>query len=272
MCAAALSNMANGHNHARRQSGDTTPAMPPIQEIVTSRLRLSTATRSDVWELWELWRHPLVATGLGLVQPFLPGHALDLVDTCAHNGQPLWLARSQRTTRLLGFLSLGHGITGGVAQRLAATEHECCQFTVAVMPQVWGCGYASEASDALLTYAQARLGVQVALARCAYRNRQAAGFLTRLGFELDEARTAATGTRKYAAYRLVLADYRRTHGRTTASYGHTGASDTWKDNVFIGSTHIVSTHANSTEPDATATDMAALEWPRGTRFGRMSGF
>lgn len=168
-----------------------------ISRIITPRLHLFPATRDDAWELWELWRDPAVREPLFGLSSMSLDSAVLLVDACLRRapGLPsLWVARSRLTTRVLGAVSLC-GWPGMATQHATTlrSNPRRAEFSVATLPQVWHCGFATEAAGALLAHGFYQMGLRDAVAACGAGNTRGLQLLQRLGFKPHAHRTGDQG-------------------------------------------------------------------------------
>jgi ribosomal-protein-alanine N-acetyltransferase len=133
---------------------------PSQPVLTTARLELVPTQLSDVETLWAIWTHPDVRRFLWDDRAIDRDEAATTITDClslAADGLGLW------TIIVPGMNSARVGCAGLLPVSTAA-EFEprlvgLVEPVVALAPAVWKRGYASEALDALVTYAHTKLGL-----------------------------------------------------------------------------------------------------------------
>src|SRR5687768_710980 len=124
-----------------------------LAPLSTRRLLLRSGQAADLVALWELWNKPLVRRYLFDDAPVDRSTAEAVLESClaqAEKGAGLWAIHSKVEPRLLGCAAL--------LPTSVAAEHEprlagLLEPTLAIEPESWSMGYASEALAAVLDYA-----------------------------------------------------------------------------------------------------------------------
>ena len=133
-----------------------THILPTLQ---TPRLTLRAAQRDDLDALQRIWNEQLVRRYLFDDSPVDNVLASSVLESCisvAGNGYGLWILSARASQAVVGCASL--------LQAAVAAEHEprlagLLEPMVALEPQYWGMGYASEALAAVLDHAFRALAV-----------------------------------------------------------------------------------------------------------------
>lgn len=125
--------------------------------IETDRLQLRPCTEDDIPDLHKLWTHPNVRGFIWDDVVITEEKAREVVARSIKNytehGAGVWVAYSKSKDRLVGFCGLGH--YGKQPEK---------EILYGIDPQLWGNGYATEVSLAMLRYAFDELGCQLVLA------------------------------------------------------------------------------------------------------------
>ena len=163
--------------------------------LETPRLRLRPCAASDVDALHALWTHPLVRRWLWDDAVIERRVVVDLVAASvasfARGGWGQWIVERQADGALLGAVSLTE-LDPAVGPELI----------YALQPAHWGCGYATEASHAVLHYALETLGFPRVPGRTDPPNRESIRVLERLGMRYDgEGESAGRATVCYSIER-----------------------------------------------------------------------
>jgi [ribosomal protein S5]-alanine N-acetyltransferase len=161
--------------------------------IITPRLRLSPASRGDGWELWELWSHPAVREALFGLQAFPIDAAGALLDACKARHPGLWVIRSQVNTRLLGCITLCGWPHLAEAPALGGVSSGAAELSIAMLPSVWGRGYATEAAQALLAQVLQETRISMVQATCRSDDLASLALLQGLGFLPRKQRSTDDG-------------------------------------------------------------------------------
>lgn len=153
---------------------------PPT--LTTERLALVPVSAQDLDTLWALWRDDGVRRFLFDGEAVSRERAAELLSSglaAARYGLGLWRVLRHGRTDTVGCVGLlVH--TAGVPTR--DPSRDLIEPLAALLPAVWGSGYASEALAALLAYAQ-RIGRAHSLvANCDLPNQASHRLLRRLGF------------------------------------------------------------------------------------------
>lgn len=154
------------------------------RELETPRLRLRPCTKSDVDSLHALWTDPLVRRWLWddvvIERDVVSGIVASSDASFAKAGWGQWFVERRDD-------GVGIGATG-LAELDAAVGPE---LVYAFHPAHWGCGYATEASQAVLRYALETLGFARIPGRTDPPNRESIRVLERLGMHFDGERDDA---------------------------------------------------------------------------------
>lgn len=167
--------------------------MSSVATILTPRLRLSAATRSDGWELWELWNRPLVRDALFGPAPLSIDAAMALVQTCSARDPGLWIVRSPLSTRLLGCVSLCGWPQAAMDPMWPAAPSGAAELSVAMLPSVCGRGYGLEAASAVIEHAIRDTPIDLVRATTRCRDLAGLALLYRLGFRRTAEREGGSG-------------------------------------------------------------------------------
>lgn len=128
---------------------------PPT--LHTARLALVPATRHDLDALWALWRDEAVCRFLFDSEALPRERAAALLAAglaAAPYGLGLWLVRPHGRSDVVGCVGL---LVRSAGMPARDPSRDLIEPLAAMLPAVWGCGYANEALAALRAYAQ-RIG------------------------------------------------------------------------------------------------------------------
>jgi RimJ/RimL family protein N-acetyltransferase len=153
----------------------------------SGRLTFRRVESSDVDELWRLWTEPDVRRFLWDDRIITRGEAASTIADCealAARGLGLWLLQPNESDVLIGCAGLFPVIAAATYEpRLAGLVEPL----IALAPENWGHGYATEALQALIDYATSHLGLTQLAAVTDVPNVRSDQMLRRTGFvELSE--------------------------------------------------------------------------------------
>ena len=153
----------------------------------SQRLAFRPVGGADLNELWRLWTDPDVRRFLWDDRAITREEAATTIADCealAQRGLGLWVLRSKDSDALIGCAGLFPVTTAAMYEpRLAGLVEPL----IALAPEHWGQGYASEALQALIDHATSHLGIAQLAAVTDVPNERSDRMLRRAGFiELSE--------------------------------------------------------------------------------------
>lgn len=173
-------------------------------ELITPRLRLQPGSHCEGWEVWDLWREPALRRRVFGDALLEFGGAQDGLDMFVGRTPGLWLIRDKETSHLLGCVSLTR--LAQVRRESRAGVGPATELNVALLPIVWGRGYACESARAVLELAISAEDVEVISATTDAADVRGRVMLDRLGFKA--LREVRSGSKPRVEYELASQDFR----------------------------------------------------------------
>ena len=156
------------------------------QQLHTDRLVLESIAEPNAWELWDLWRDPVIQQHVLSDEAVISCHACDELVATASYLRGAWVIRSPRTHSALGYVSLRRSTP-------VTPENLDARLMIMLLPVVWGRGYGCESARAVIEHRAAEADVARISATCRADNVRGRVMLDRLGFKaLRERRAGLT--------------------------------------------------------------------------------
>lgn len=144
--------------------------------IETERLRLRPSTEADIPALHKLWTHPNVRAFLWddvvITEQRAREAVLHSVKSFEEEGAGVWVVLSKKKDKLVGFCGLGH--YGKQPEK---------ELLYGIDPLLWGNGFATEVSQAMVRYAFEELHCPVILAGADPLNEASFRVIDKLGMQ-----------------------------------------------------------------------------------------